>query len=103
SSPAERDAMSRGARNWLMDETFREFSGLRSVAADRAPGVWATGTLTKAFGADPIRVGWVVPPEDQAEDFGRFHGVVTDGIPDEWLRLAAGVLERAEHILGAAR
>jgi aspartate/methionine/tyrosine aminotransferase len=72
---------SEGARSVLIDETFREFSGSPSRARAGRPGVWTTGTFTKFFAADDIRVGYAVAPPEDTDAFARFHGLVTDELP----------------------
>jgi histidinol-phosphate/aromatic aminotransferase/cobyric acid decarboxylase-like protein len=67
-----------GSKWVLVDETFREFAGTRSLLGTDHPGLFATGTFTKFFAGDDTRVGWVVAPEDLAEEFGRFHGLVAN-------------------------
>ncbi len=79
-SPARLAQWRAGARNLLVDETFREFAGVATVARRGDPGVWATGSLTKFYGGDDLRVGWVVAPPDAADEFGRFHGNVADEV-----------------------
>ncbi|MCI4351444.1 MAG: pyridoxal phosphate-dependent aminotransferase [Thermoplasmata archaeon] len=87
----------------LIDETYREFTPGRSWAtADRA-GLWCTGTFTKAYAGDEVRVGWVIAPEESAAEFARFHGVLMDGIPEHSLRMAAAVLRNRGTILAEAR
>lgn len=67
-----------GARSVLVDETFREFAGASSVVGTDRPGLWASGSFTKFFGGDDLRVGFLVAPEESASDFARFHGLVTN-------------------------
>jgi histidinol-phosphate/aromatic aminotransferase/cobyric acid decarboxylase-like protein len=67
-----------GARSVLVDETFREFAGTPSVVGTDRPGLWASGSFTKFFGGDNLRVGFLVAPEEAASDFARFHGLVTN-------------------------
>jgi aspartate/methionine/tyrosine aminotransferase len=74
-------AWSRGARATLVDETFREFTSAASVQRLGLRGLWSTGSFTKVYGADDLRVGFVVPPEEDRDAFARFHGLVTDQIP----------------------
>jgi aspartate/methionine/tyrosine aminotransferase len=90
-------------RATLIDETFREFTPGPSWAARDLPGLWCTGTFTKAYAADEVRVGWVVAPEEASADFARFHGVLMDGVPDHSVRLAAGLLRDRSSILAEAR
>ncbi len=84
-----------GARHLLIDETFREFARAPSFAAAARPRLWTTGTFTKFFGADDLRVGFVVAPEEAKEGFRRFIGLVSDEIPD---RSVAGALELLRRI-----
>ena len=67
-----------GARWVLVDETFREFAGNRSFLGVEHPGLWATGSFTKFFGADDLRVGFLVAPPEVAPEFARFHGLMTN-------------------------
>jgi len=67
-----------GTRSLLVDETFREFAGTRSVVGADRPGLWATGSFTKFFAGDDLRVGFLVAPPETASDFARFHGLVTN-------------------------
>jgi histidinol-phosphate/aromatic aminotransferase/cobyric acid decarboxylase-like protein len=67
-----------GARSVVVDETFREFAGVRSVLAAERPGLWTTGSFTKFFAGDDLRLGFAVAPEESVAEFGRFHGVVTN-------------------------
>jgi histidinol-phosphate/aromatic aminotransferase/cobyric acid decarboxylase-like protein len=79
-SDSEFDDWSDGARSILVDETFRQFSGRPSHARAGRAGVWVTGTFTKFFGADDIRVGFAVAPPEEVDAFARFHGLVADEI-----------------------
>ncbi len=67
-----------GARFLLVDETFREFAGTRSVLGTERPGLWTTGSFTKFFAGDDLRVGFLVAPPESASEFARFHGLVTN-------------------------
>jgi len=67
-----------GARWVLVDETFREFAGTRSLLGTDRPGLWATGSFTKFFAGDDLRAGFLVAPEDRATEFAYFHGLVTN-------------------------
>jgi len=66
------------ARSVLVDETFREFAGTRSLLGTDLPSLWSTGSFTKFFAGDDLRVGFVVAPEEGAAEFSRFHGLVTN-------------------------
>jgi histidinol-phosphate/aromatic aminotransferase/cobyric acid decarboxylase-like protein len=87
----------------LLDETFREFGTHRSRAADDRTGRWVTGTFTKAFAADSIRVGWIAPPSEETEAFRRFHGLLTDKVPEISVAYALDLLTNANEVLGEAR
>lgn len=67
-----------GARSLLVDETFREFAHTRSVLDLGRPGTWASGSFTKFYAGDPLRVGFLVAPESQRAQFATFHGLVTN-------------------------
>jgi aspartate/methionine/tyrosine aminotransferase len=90
-------------RATLIDETFREFTPGRSWSTRDQAGLWCTGTFTKAYAADSVRVGWVVAPEESSLDFARFHGVLMDSLPEPSIRLAAALLRDRSKILGEAR
>jgi len=82
-----------GARSILVDETFREFSNARSRATSGTTGLWVTGSFTKFYAADDVRVGYVVAPPESAGTFARFHGVVTDELPPYSVASALRILE----------
>jgi histidinol-phosphate/aromatic aminotransferase/cobyric acid decarboxylase-like protein len=88
---------------WLLDETFREFTSRPSAARDGRRGVWVTGTLTKAYGADDVRVGWVVPPPESVEAFGRTQGLLADEVAPTSLGQAAAVLRARSRLLAETR
>ena len=67
-----------GARSLVVDETFREFARARSVLGTGRPHLWVTGSFTKFYGADDLRVGFVVAPAERTAEFARFHGHVTN-------------------------
>jgi histidinol-phosphate/aromatic aminotransferase/cobyric acid decarboxylase-like protein len=99
-----------GSAHLLVDETFREFAGAPSVASEHRPGLWATGTLTKFFAADDLRVGFVVAPEEAAKQFGAFVGLVGDELPPAsvWaalsvLRHRSAIRETVEGVIGPNR
>lgn len=96
SSPRNRGA-------WVVDETFREFTTAPSWGRLGRPGLWCTGTLTKVYGADSVRVGWTVAPPESAADFARFHGVVADGIPPASVSAATSLLRERATVLCESR
>jgi histidinol-phosphate/aromatic aminotransferase/cobyric acid decarboxylase-like protein len=87
-----------GATHLLIDETFREFARTPSFATASRPRLWTTGSFTKLYGADDLRVGFVVAPPEEVEGFGRFAGLVADGVPDRSVAGALELLERRERI-----
>jgi histidinol-phosphate/aromatic aminotransferase/cobyric acid decarboxylase-like protein len=93
----------RSARAILVDETFREFTETRSRAAPGDPRTWVTGTFTKVYGADRIRVGFVVAPPGAASTFSRFHGIMTDEIAPASVAAARSILRDRETLLADSR
>ncbi len=91
------------ARSIVIDETFREFTSLRSVAEPDDDRVWATGTLTKAYGADELRVGWAVAPSSEAERFRRCHAILGDDLPRYSVAAGSATLRRAPELLRTSR
>jgi histidinol-phosphate/aromatic aminotransferase/cobyric acid decarboxylase-like protein len=102
-SDAEYDERRRAARQTLIDETYREFTTARSRAGENRPARWFAGTLTKVYGADSVRLGWVVAPPEETGPFGRFHGLMTDGIPGHSVDAATALLRRKDEVLKEAR
>ena len=91
------------ARAVLVDETFREFTDSHSRAATSDSRVWATGTFTKVYGADRIRVGFVVAPGPAAPVFARFHGIMTDEIAPTSVAAARAILRDRTRLLSESR
>lgn len=89
-------------RSGVIDETFRELSAHPSAAAD-LPGFFLTGTFTKSYGADAVRVGWVVSPEAEQESFARYHGLLADEIAPHSVDVAESLLDHHDEVLGEAR
>jgi histidinol-phosphate/aromatic aminotransferase/cobyric acid decarboxylase-like protein len=73
--PSEVFAWADGARWLLVDETFREFARAPTLAEGRR-GLWRSGSFTKFFGGDELRVGFLVAPEEATDEYARFHGLV---------------------------
>jgi histidinol-phosphate/aromatic aminotransferase/cobyric acid decarboxylase-like protein len=101
--PGELDELADGSRAVLVDETFREFSGRPSAARERRAGRWVTGSFTKAFGGDDVRVGWVVAPPDGVEEFARYHGLATDRVAPPSVAGALALLRDRATVIGEAR
>jgi aspartate/methionine/tyrosine aminotransferase len=69
-----------GVSEVVVDETFREFAGAGSVSSEGRRGWWSTGSFTKFYGADDLRVGYAVPPPERVERFATFHGLAADQV-----------------------
>jgi histidinol-phosphate aminotransferase len=87
----------------IVDEAFREFTEAHSVLETRSDRLWATGTFTKVYGADEIRVGWLIPPATAAEAYARFHSVAADRIPPSSVRSAVAILAARKEVLRETR
>jgi aspartate/methionine/tyrosine aminotransferase len=94
---------SRGSRALVVDETFREFTPARSVQRFGLANLWTTGSFTKAYGADDLRVGFIVPPEAEQDRFARFHGLVADEMPNYSVAGALATLAARDRLLGEVR
>jgi len=102
-SDSELAEWSEGARSVLIDETFRGFSGAPSQAKAGRPGVWVTGTFTKFYAADDIRVGYAVAPPEGAAAFARFHGLVTDELTPYSVAAALRILREGRPLVARVR
>lgn len=87
----------------IVDEAFREFTGARSFAEAGVDRFWVTGTFTKVYGADEIRVGWLIPPPHATEAYGRFHAVAADRIAPHSVGSAMAILSSRTTVLREAR
>ncbi len=102
-SPDALERETEGTSQVLVDETFREFTPARSLAARSRRGLWATGTFTKIYGADDLRLGYVVPPPEEAEAFRNEAELWVDRPPLASVGGALAILEDRERIVGEAR
>jgi histidinol-phosphate/aromatic aminotransferase/cobyric acid decarboxylase-like protein len=93
----------RGSGATVVDETFREFSRAPSTLRWGIPGQWATGTFTKVYGGDELRVGFAVAPEREQEAFARFHGLFADELATASVAGALATLDARATILGKVR
>jgi histidinol-phosphate/aromatic aminotransferase/cobyric acid decarboxylase-like protein len=100
---AELKPIGSSPRRMLVDETFREFTSRPSVAQEGCPGVWVTGTLTKVYGADEVRVGWIIVAPGEGEELGAALGLLTDGIAAASRAQAAALLRNRKFVLAEAR
>ncbi len=102
-SPARLAAWAAGARATVVDETFREFTDARSVQHLGLPRLWSTGSFTKLYGADELRVGFVIPPAEDRRGFAEFHGLVADEIAPYSVAGALATLDARERIRRTVR
>ncbi len=87
----------------LLDETFREFTHASSRSCGGDPGLWTTGSFTKAYGGDPIRVGYVIAPPEETEEFDAYHGLLADGLAEASVGSARALLAARDQVLAEAR
>ena len=87
----------------IVDEAFREFTDARSVAEAGDEHLWTTGTFTKVYGADRIRVGWLIPPGPATAAYARFHPVASDKVAERSVASAAGILSSRTEVLREVR
>jgi aspartate/methionine/tyrosine aminotransferase len=90
----------------LIDETFREASyGAAAPApsfAGRSPRVLTCASLSKAYGAPGLRIGWLTVPTQQLFEQlrrAKFNSSLSCGALDEYLAVA--LLSRADEVLTA--
>ena len=85
----------------LVDEVYLEFlhaAGIKTFAGV-APNVLATRSVTKAFGLDTLRIGWVIAEPALAERIRRLNDLFSVTIAHPSERLAARALDQADGIL----
>ncbi len=87
----------------VVDETFREFTDAPSRSRGGRPGLWTSGSFTKVYGGDSIRVGYAVAPPEAAERFDAFHDIVVNGLADASVAAARSILAARPAILAEAR
>jgi histidinol-phosphate/aromatic aminotransferase/cobyric acid decarboxylase-like protein len=92
-----------GADHLLVDETFREFGPSRSLATTPRPRLWTSGTFTKFYGGDDLRVGYLVAPPEEVSGFRRFHGVAADEVAPRSIAGALALLERGPRFADGVR
>ncbi len=81
-----------GARQLVVDETFREFADVPSLAREGRARLWTTGTFTKFYGADAARVGFAVAPPEAAAAFEHHVGLISDELAPGSAAIALGLL-----------
>jgi histidinol-phosphate/aromatic aminotransferase/cobyric acid decarboxylase-like protein len=87
----------------LVDEAYRGFTDVPSVASTAEENMWATGTFTKVYGADEIRVGWSIPPKSHRAAYAKFHLVAADKIAERSIRSARAILSARDEVLREVR
>ncbi|MGA8511331.1 MAG: pyridoxal phosphate-dependent aminotransferase [Thermoplasmata archaeon] len=91
------------SRAIVVDETFREFTDAPSLQVARIPRLWTVGSFTKAYGADALRVGFVIPPVDEEAPFRKFHGLLLDELPPASVSGALALLQHRTEVLAQSR
>lgn len=97
------DAQQLGA-HVLVDEVYLEFlhaDGVRT-AARLAPNILISNSMTKTYGLDSLRLGWVLAEPALAERARRLSDLYTNNTAHPSERLALLALARAPQILGNA-
>ncbi len=96
-------ALADDRRPMVVDQTFREFTEMPSVLRQKLPRVWVTGSFTKIYGADELRLGYAIPAEEGTEAFGRLHGLLLDRIPKHSVSAGLAVMRDRARLLDEAR
>jgi histidinol-phosphate/aromatic aminotransferase/cobyric acid decarboxylase-like protein len=87
----------------IVDEAYREFTRAPSASSAGSGGLWVTGTFTKVYGADEIRVGWSIPPPELRAAYARFHPIASDKIAERSVRSAVAILRARVEVLKEVR
>jgi aspartate/methionine/tyrosine aminotransferase len=87
----------------LVDEVFREWLHDRGTpsAIGLSPAVVTTCSLTKAYGLDHLRAGWILADADVADRLHALIGLFHNHMPHLTERLMARALSRAATIVGS--
>ncbi|MDH3197798.1 MAG: aminotransferase class I/II-fold pyridoxal phosphate-dependent enzyme [Candidatus Krumholzibacteria bacterium] len=85
----------------LVDEVYLEFLYARGArtAARRSERFVTTRSLTKAYGLDRLRVGWIIAEPALAERMRRLHDLFAAAVSHPAERLAAVALAHADALL----
>ncbi|HEV2428619.1 MAG TPA: aminotransferase class I/II-fold pyridoxal phosphate-dependent enzyme [Thermoplasmata archaeon] len=96
-------SLAEGRAALVVDQTFREFTP-EPPATDAGPSnLWVTGSFTKVYGADDLRLGYAIPPEAERKGFGALHGLLLDQVPPASISGALAILAHREEILAESR
>ena len=87
----------------LVDQTFREFTDDPAASRTDIENLWLSGSYTKVYGADELRVGYAIAPDEQVEGFARLHGLFLDRLPARSVSGALAILANRSKLLGEAR
>lgn len=87
----------------LVDEVYLEFKQEQETAATLSPRFVTTRSLTKAFGLDSLRLGWVLASPEWAERMRRLNDLFSIKTAHPSERIAACVLDRAETLIAPTR
>lgn len=101
--PSAFDRLVANARDILVDETFREFTDAPSRQRQQRSNLWSSGTFTKVYGGDALRVGYLAVPDSEAEGFGEYHAHLTDRLPPASTSAALAILRDRARILVEVR
>jgi aspartate/methionine/tyrosine aminotransferase len=85
----------------LVDEVYLEWlhDEGESTATLIGPRMITTSSLTKAYGLNALRVGWVIAEDETAERLRRLNDLFAIIMPLPIERMAARALDRAEELL----
>ncbi len=92
-----------GSKAVLVDETFREFTLARSLARRGRANLWTTGTFTKVYGTDDIRIGFAVAPPEEASSFADEADLWVDRPSLASVGVAQDLLRARERVVGESR
>lgn len=87
----------------LVDEVYLEFATDRRIAAARSARFISTCSLTKAYGLDGLRAGWIIASADLAEQLRSLNDLFGIIMPHLTERLAARAFDRLDVIADAVR
>ena len=99
----ELDRLADRDRPILVDQTFREFTEEPSALRSGIPDLWISGSFTKIYGADDLRVGYAIAPEADSVEFARLHGLLLDRLPPGSVSGALAILANRARLLQEAR
>lgn len=101
-SAGELRRFAEGTGDLLVDETFREFTDADPVAESASRRLWRTASFTKVYGADDVRVGFVVVPGGEERSFQETHWLL-DGVSASSAGQALALLRHRASVLAEAR